>query len=84
MRRSTRAIYPQCPPPPKRKRPDHQVHIARSTWRGPRPILGVGPADLEYLADALRVGVLEPKITDVRDNAPFGVLCEVDPRRGTT
>lgn len=40
-------------------------------------ILGIGIADLEYLADALRAGVLQAAITDVRDNAPFGVLCEV-------
>ncbi len=28
-------------------------------------------------AEALHIGVLSAPITDVRDNAPFGVLCEV-------
>jgi hypothetical protein len=39
--------------------------------------LGIGPADFDYLDHALRAGVLVAAITDVRDNAPYGLLCEV-------
>lgn len=45
--------------------------------RGLQQILGIGIADVEYLAHALHAGVLESRISDVRDNAPHGVLCEV-------
>lgn len=45
--------------------------------RGFEQILGIGLADVDYLANALRVGVLEAPIADVRDNRPFGLLCEV-------
>lgn len=54
---------------------DHEV--GRSKAQGFRRVLGVEITDLEYLAEALRVGILTASITDVRDNAPFGVLCEV-------
>jgi hypothetical protein len=40
-------------------------------------ILGIGLADVEYLANALLAAVREAPITEVRDNAPFGLLCEV-------
>jgi filamentous hemagglutinin len=40
-------------------------------------ILGISLDDAEYLAGALQVGVRETAVTAVRDNAPFGVLCEV-------
>jgi hypothetical protein len=45
--------------------------------RGFHQILGIGPADFGYLAHALRMGVLYAAITDVRDNAPYGLLCGV-------
>jgi len=45
--------------------------------RGFERILGIRIEDVEYLAKALRVGVLDAPITDVRDNRPFGLLCEV-------
>ena len=54
---------------------DHET--AGPKARGFQRILGIGIADLEYLAETLRTGVLAAPITDVRDNAPFGVLCEV-------
>lgn len=40
-------------------------------------ILGIVRGDVEYLVEALRAGVLSAPISDVRDNAPFSVLCEV-------
>lgn len=39
--------------------------------------LGIRLADVDYLAAALRAAILETTISDVRDNAPFGVLCEL-------
>jgi len=54
---------------------DHEIGGPKA--RGFQRILGIGIADLEYLAETLRTGVLAAPITDVRDNAPFGVLCEV-------
>jgi len=45
--------------------------------RGFQLILGIGIADVEYLAHALRDGILEARISNVRYNAPYGVLCEV-------
>jgi hypothetical protein len=45
--------------------------------RAPERILGIVRSDVEYLVEALRTGVLSAPISDVRDNAPFGVLCEV-------
>ena len=40
-------------------------------------MLGIGLTDVDYVAEALQAGVLDARVTDVRDNAPFGVLCEV-------
>lgn len=54
---------------------DHEIGEPKA--RGFQRILGIGLADIDYLAEALRSGVLSAPITDVRDNAPFGVLCEV-------
>jgi hypothetical protein len=39
--------------------------------------LGIGIANAEYLAGALRAGIREIGVGDVRLNAPYGVLCEV-------
>lgn len=40
-------------------------------------ILGISSADAEYLAAALLDGVRELAVTAVRDNAPFGLNCNV-------
>jgi len=40
-------------------------------------LLGIGIDDVEYLAEALGTGVRRTPVSDVRDNSPFGVLCEV-------
>jgi hypothetical protein len=45
--------------------------------KGFQQILCIGPADVDYLARALRTGVRDAAITDVRDNPPYGLLCEV-------
>lgn len=55
--------------------PEHEIGGPKA--QGFRRALGIGLADVEYLAEALRAGILEAPITDVRDNAPFGLLCEV-------
>ncbi len=55
--------------------PDHELGAAKA--RGFQRILGIAAADGEYLAAELLVGVGDAPITSVRDNAPFGVLCEV-------
>ena len=44
---------------------------------GSSEILSIGLAEIDYLAEALRTGVRTAPITNVRYNAPFGVLCEV-------
>jgi len=54
---------------------DHEVGGPKA--RGFLRILGIGIDDLDYLADTLRTAVREASVTAVRDNAPFGVLCEV-------
>lgn len=54
---------------------DHEVGGPKA--QGFRRILGIEIEDLEYVAEALRIGILAAPITDVRENAPFGVLCEV-------
>ncbi len=54
---------------------DHEVGAPKA--RGVQRVLGIGVADVDYLSDVLRAGILEAPITSVRDNAPFGVLCEV-------
>jgi uncharacterized protein DUF6883 len=61
--------------------PEHEVgtHKAR-VFRG---ILGITIHDVEYLTEQLLVGLRVATISDVRDNAPHGVLCEVSiPVRG--
>lgn len=55
--------------------PDHEIGGPKA--QGFRQILGIELADLEYLAEALRAGILTAPTTNLRDNAPFGVLCEV-------
>ena len=40
-------------------------------------ILGISAADAEYLATVLLEGVRELPVTAVRDNAPFGLNCNV-------
>jgi hypothetical protein len=55
--------------------PDHEIGDPKA--EGFRRILGIEIVDLEYLTEALRTGILTARITDVRDNQPFGVLCEV-------
>lgn len=55
--------------------PDHEIGGPKA--EGFRSALGIGRADLEYLADALRTGILEQPIASARDNTPYGVLCEV-------
>lgn len=54
---------------------DHEVGGPKAA--GFERILGIVRADVEYLVEALRAGVLSAPISDVRDNAPFSVLCEV-------
>jgi hypothetical protein len=55
--------------------PDHEIggHKARRF----QLLLGIGAADVAYLTEVLQGGVLNAPIADVRDNAPFGLLCEV-------
>lgn len=54
---------------------DHEVGGPKAA--GFERILGIVRADVEYLVKALRAGVLSAPISNVRDNAPFGVRCEV-------
>ncbi len=54
---------------------DHRVGGPKA--QGFLRLLGIGLADVEYLADALRTGILREPVRDVRDNPPFGVLREV-------
>lgn len=54
---------------------DHEIDGPKA--QGFRRILGIDLADLDYLADALREGARSAPITSVRDNTPFGLLCEV-------
>jgi hypothetical protein len=64
--------------------PEHEIggpkaeRFERVLGIGPTDVeyLGIGPTDVEYLAEALRTGILAAPVTAVRDNAPFGVLCE--------
>jgi filamentous hemagglutinin len=55
--------------------PEHEIgaHKARVFRRA----LGVGLDDIDYLVDQVLVGIGETPISDVRDNAPHGILCEV-------
>jgi hypothetical protein len=45
--------------------------------RGFAEVLGIGSRDADYLAEALLKGIAGYPITDVRDNAPYGILTEV-------
>jgi len=54
---------------------DHEIGGPKA--QGFRRILGIDLADLDYLADALSEGARSAPITSVRDNTPFGLLCEV-------
>jgi len=40
-------------------------------------VLGITATDTDYLADSLIAGIVDTTISDVRDNAPHGYLCEV-------
>lgn len=55
--------------------PEHEVgvHKARVFQR----MLGIGFDNVEYLVGQLLAGIGDAPISDVRDNAPYGVLCEV-------
>jgi hypothetical protein len=55
--------------------PEHEVgaHKARVFRR----MLGITLHDVDYLSEQLLAGVSDAAISDVRDNAPHGVLCEV-------
>ncbi len=55
--------------------PDHKIGGAKA--RGFQRILGIGLTDVEYLVGSLLDGVLAARISDVRDNTPYGTLCEV-------
>lgn len=54
---------------------DHEIGGPKAV--GFQRILGIEPADVAYLADALRAGIVHTPVANVRDNAPFGVLCEI-------
>jgi hypothetical protein len=45
--------------------------------RGFRAILGITPADLDYLVRAIEIGVRKSAIIAIRDNQPYGLMCEV-------
>lgn len=60
---------------------DHEVGRPRA--QGFPRALGIGIDDVGQLADQLRDGLGSAHVSDVRDDAPFGVLCEVPiPVRG--
>jgi hypothetical protein len=54
---------------------DHEIGGPKA--QGFLRILGIGLEDADYLADELRTGLRVARISDVRDNTPFGILCEV-------
>lgn len=54
---------------------DHEVGGPKA--QGFLRILGIGLADADHLVAELRDGVRVARISDVRDNTPFGILCEV-------
>lgn len=54
---------------------DHR--IGGSKARGFERILGISAGDVEYLTGAIESGVLQVAVSDVRGNAPYGVICEV-------
>jgi hypothetical protein len=46
-------------------------------------ILGITIADIDYLEVAIRAGVRRQRISQVRDNSPYGINCVVEvPVRG--
>lgn len=55
--------------------PEHAIgaHKARVFQRA----LGIGLEDVQHLAEQLLAGIRNAAISEVRDNAPYGVLCEV-------
>jgi filamentous hemagglutinin len=55
--------------------PDHEIGGPKA--RAFERALGIRPADLDYLTNALEAEARTAPIAAVRDNAPFGVLCEV-------
>lgn len=54
---------------------DHEIGGPKA--QGFRRILGIDLADLDYLANALSAEARSAPITSIRDNTPFGILCEV-------
>lgn len=54
---------------------DHELGAAKA--RAFERALGITAGDVDHLADALRTGVVDARVSAVRDNAPFGLLCEV-------
>jgi hypothetical protein len=54
---------------------DHEVGGPEA--QGFLRILGIGLTDADHLVTELRDGVRITRISDVRDNTPFGILCEV-------
>jgi hypothetical protein len=55
--------------------PDHDDGGPKA--EGFRRILGIEPADVEYLMSSLLAGLRDQRVSEVRENGPFGVLCEV-------
>lgn len=54
---------------------EHEVGGPKA--RGFAQILGITIAQVTHLVQALHTGVRDAPVTDVRDNTPYGVLCEV-------
>ncbi|MDW5597310.1 hypothetical protein VSS74_23385 [Conexibacter stalactiti] len=54
---------------------DHEIGGPKA--QGFLRILGIGLEDADHLVTELRDGVQVARISDVRDNTPFGILCEV-------
>lgn len=54
---------------------DHEIGGPKA--QGFLRILGIGLGDADHLVAELREGVQVARISDVRDNTPFGILCEV-------
>lgn len=54
---------------------DHRLGGPKA--RGFERILGISIADVEYLAGAIESAVLQVAVGEVRDNAPYGVICVV-------
>jgi hypothetical protein len=54
---------------------NHIVGAAEA--RGFQHVLEIGPGDADYLAAVLADALPDARISQVRDNEPFGVLCEI-------